>query len=220
MILGACVASPAFGNLVVNGGFESWTGGTADSWSSGGLVTSTTELTDPAFVNSGLSAAYFSWSGPDSGVDINTMYRSTEIELTSGEEYTFSAAARLVDANTWGNVYIFVGRVFEGSGDFYGSIGDVAIHHFEGGDMGFTGNAADPISYVTQSVNFVADDPALGESELRVRVFIYTAVPVGLLQMDLDSISLTQVPEPASLMLAATGGLLVIGRRRPKNKTN
>ncbi len=195
-------------NLVPNGGFESWTNGTPDGWTIGGAVVSGYPLQEGSDVNEGAYSAEWKWSAQDNGININDMSKSAVFTLTPGQEYVLSATYKPLPFTSTGKgeVELFVGIVGPSSGNYWGKATDNLL-------LWYGHNETEPAvgdDYTTVSLNFTWPDTTGA-----ARIFIFNRYWRGA-RLLIDPIEVRAVPEPATLLIIASGCFGVMCRSRDR----
>lgn len=185
-------------------------------------------------VNPGLSTDRLAFLSVDpTAPDGVAIFQETQAFFELGKDYTLSLSAGpsttfppssnnpLVDP---ASLVISIGYL-DGSGDFV-SVQDQVITQFIDDDIDspdeikdrFEVLDNDPGFNLLKSFSVTAIDPALSDASLlteKIAIQISTDGVAGSAGFfSVDTVRLTQVPEPASLVLLATGGLLALRRQR------
>ena len=205
----ALVASPAMGEIVANGSFESGTGSDADSWNQleifGGSATSSTDRIGPGF---GLPAydgdAYMRLgvTGASDYGPVSEIQQQTSVgSVNGGEAYNFSFASSGFAGP--GTVAFYEVLWFDGDGSNGGGP--------QGSATGLQTFALGNDWAVTSLTDLVA--PEFADSVL-IQIRVVTGAFDGANGFAaIDAVSFAQVPAPGALALLGLAGL-ANGRRR------
>ncbi|MCP4013561.1 MAG: hypothetical protein GY728_10680 [Phycisphaeraceae bacterium] len=210
MLCAAAIASPAMGDLVVNGGFEAGTGEDADGWNQleifGGSASASTDRVAGFGGTSAYEGSEFMYFGvigaPDFGPVSEIQQQTAAGSIMGGETYDFSFAG--VGVPGPGSVAFYEVLWFDGDGSNGGGV--------QGSATGLqVWNYTD--SWALFGMNdLVAPDAA---DSILIQIRLVTGAFDGAEGWaGVDAVSMAQIPAPGALALLGIAGL---GARRRRS---